>query len=103
MYLLYLDDSGSVKNKSDRHIVLAGIAIFERIPHWFSRELDNIAKRVWPSDPDSIEFHAVDMFSGKKHWRGVKKDVREQAYRDALDILVRSNQTRLFGKRLTYQ
>ena len=28
MYLLYLDNSGSVQNASDRHIVLAGLAVF---------------------------------------------------------------------------
>jgi uncharacterized protein DUF3800 len=97
MHLLYLDDSGSVQNKADRHIVLAGVAVFERIPHWFSRELDSIAKRVWPDDPDAIEFRASDMLTGRKHWRGVKRDTREQAYRDVLEILARSNQVRLFG------
>jgi hypothetical protein len=51
MYLLYLDDSGSVSNAADRHIVLAGIAVFERLPHWFSRSLDNIAKTVAPENP----------------------------------------------------
>ena len=30
MYVLYLDDSGSVKNPNERHFVLAGIAVFER-------------------------------------------------------------------------
>jgi hypothetical protein len=34
MYLLYLDDSGSVRNAADRHIVLAGLAVYERQPHW---------------------------------------------------------------------
>lgn len=97
MYLLYLDDSGSVKNPSDHHIVLAGVAVFERIPHWFSRELDSIAKRVWPADPDNIEFRSVNIFSGRKQWRAVKREDREQAYRDALDVLVRSNQPRLFA------
>ena len=30
MYLLYLDESGSVGNPNERHFVLAGIAVFER-------------------------------------------------------------------------
>lgn len=97
MHLLYLDDSGSVKNQSDHHIVLAGVAIFERVPHWLSLQMETIAKRVWPDDPDNIEFRSVNIFSGKKQWRAIKRDEREQAYRDALDILVRSNQARIFG------
>lgn len=97
MYLLYLDDSGSVKNPSDHHIILAGLSVFERIPHWFSREMDAIARRVWPSDPDNIEFRAVNIFSGRKQWRGIKREDRERAYRDALGLLAHSNQPRLFG------
>jgi len=27
MYLLYLDDSGSAQNASDRHIILVGLAV----------------------------------------------------------------------------
>lgn len=50
MYLLYLDDSGSADNPADRHVVLAGVALFERQPHWFSERLDALAQRVWP-DP----------------------------------------------------
>lgn len=97
MFLLYLDDSGSVKNQADHHIVLAGVSVFERVPHWFSREMDTIAKRIWPEDPDNLEFRAVNIFSGRKQWRGVGRIEREQAYRDALSILVRSNQPRIFG------
>jgi hypothetical protein len=44
MHLLYLGGSGSVRNASDRHIVLAGLAVFERLPQWFIQELDAIAR-----------------------------------------------------------
>ncbi len=73
MYLLYLDDSGSVQNASDRHIVLAGLAVFERKSHWFSSELDNIAARLWPSGPTSLEFRGTDIIGGKKQWRRLEK------------------------------
>lgn len=96
MHLLYLDDSGSVKNKSDRHIVLAGLAVFERQGHWISRALDNIAKEVWPDNPKGLEFRGSDMFSGRRHWRGQEFHVREKAYCDALSVLAR-NDVRLFG------
>ena len=70
MYLLYLDDSGSVQNPDDRHIILAGLAVFERQPHWFSEKLDAIAAKMWPENPSALEFRGTDIIGGKKHWRG---------------------------------
>lgn len=97
MYLFYLDDSGSVQNASDKHIVLAGIAIFERQPHWFSEKLDLIAERVWPTNPQNLEFRGTDILGGKKHWRGIGRSDREASYAEAMEILGRSNQIHIFG------
>ena len=97
MYLLYLDDSGSVKNASDRHIILAGLAVFERKGHWLSKGLDDLAAKAWPDSPKSLEFRGADIFSGKNHWRGIEKAPRIQLYREALEILARAAQVRLFG------
>ena len=97
MHLLYLDDSGSVGNPADRHIVLAGLAVGERDPHWIGRDLDTIAEKVWPDRPLSLEFRGADMFSGKKQWRGVEKVVRIDAYREALKAISVRRTVRLFG------
>jgi hypothetical protein len=97
MYLLYLDDSGSVQNASDRHVILAGLAVFERQPHWLSARLDAIAGQVWPDDPSHIEFRGADILGGKKHWRGVDREERISAYKDALGILGGSDLVHLFG------
>lgn len=97
MYLLYLDDSGSVANAADRHIILAGVAVFERQPHWFSERLDNIAQRVWPDGPETLEFRGADILGGKKQWRGVERGERRAAYCEALDILGRSRLAHLFA------
>jgi hypothetical protein len=97
MHLLYLDDSGSAGNASDRHIVLAGLAVYERLPYWFSARLDEIAKRIRPEDYQDLEFRGVDIFSGRKKWRKVKRELREPAYIDALTILGQSARVRLFG------
>ena len=97
MHLLYLDDSGSVGNAEDKHIILAGLAIFERQPHWFSQSLDQIAEKAWPAAPKEIEFRGADIFGGKKHWRGIAKSTRLELYQEALTVLGRSNQARLFG------
>lgn len=58
MYLLYLDDSGSAQNVNEPYLVLGGICIFEHQVNHFTQELDNIARRLNPADPDSVEFHA---------------------------------------------
>lgn len=97
MFLLYLDDSGSVQNAEDKHIVLAGVAVFERQPHWFSEKLDALAETIWPENPQSLEFRGVDILSGRKQWRGVARDRRAAAYRDALKILGDSHHVRIFA------
>jgi hypothetical protein len=97
MHLLYVDDSGSTQNAADHHIILAGVAVFERVPHWFSEQLDQIAKEIWPQDWQGIEFRGVDIFSGRKQWRGIAKEVRFEAYRRALKSLGNSDRVRLFG------
>ena len=97
MHLLYLDDSGSVQNSSDRHVILAGVSVFERQPHWLSRELDYIAAELWPDNPQGLEFRGADIRGGKRHWRGIARDDRESAYRKALTVLSRSPHVRLFA------
>ena len=97
MHLLYLDDSGSVANAQDEYIVLAGLSLFERQPHWHSAQLDQIAKEFWPDKPQALEFRGTDIMTGKKHWRGVGKADRSRAYREALGILSASKHVRLFG------
>lgn len=97
MHLLYLDDSGSVVNASDKYVVLAGVSAFERKPYFLCQQLDRIAENVWPDSPTTIEFRGVDMVSGRKHWRGVSKAVREQTLKDALALLLVGGHVRLWG------
>lgn len=97
MLLLYLDDSGSVRNPADSHVILAGLSVFQTKPYWLTQELDRIAARVWPEDHQTIEFRGSDMNSGRKHWRGIEKADRMQAFRDALDVLARDRSVTLFG------
>lgn len=48
IYILYLDDAGSVANPRKRYFVLAGIAIFERQIHWLAQGMER-----WPPLPDT--------------------------------------------------
>jgi hypothetical protein len=97
LHLLYLDDSGSAKNAQDRHVILAGVAVFERQPFWFSKQLDRLAAEISPEAPDSVEFRGGDIITGRKHWRKIPKDQRLDVYDRALDILKNSREARLFG------
>ncbi len=101
MYLLYLDDSGSVRNPNDQHIILAGICVYEQTPYWLSTQLDELAKEVWPNNPEnweSIEFRGNDIFAGRsKEWRGIDKAKRIEIYKKTLSIIAKSSNVRLFG------
>ena len=96
MHLLYLDDSGSVGNAADKHIILGGLSVHEKTPHWLGLKLDEIAERIWPDNPTGLEFRGADMFSGKKQWRGVGREDRDKAFCDALQIIANSTKVRLF-------
>lgn len=89
MYLLYLDDSGSVSDPKQQHFILAGLSVFERLPHWLEQELNQIALR-FARAPDclyDLELHASPMHSGKGVWRSHPKPDRIQAIKDALNIV----------------
>ncbi len=84
MYLLYLDESGSVKDASQQYFVLAGIAVFERQPHWLAEKLEALAARIDPADPASVELHGSPMLNGRGPWRRVPRADRIALMQEAL-------------------
>jgi hypothetical protein len=83
LYLLYLDDSGDAKDPTQHHVVLGGISLFERQVYWLAQRLESLAAEVSPHDPSLIEFHAYDIFHGRRPpWQGMSLSQR-------LDILRR--------------
>lgn len=85
MFLLYLDDAGSVASRSERHFVLSGVCLFERQVHFLSQSLDQLAETICPEDPQALEFHGSHMLPGKGFWRSIKsRDVRGGHIQDAL-------------------
>ena len=85
MYLLYLDDAGSLTDSSQRHFILAGIALFERQTHWLQTELDNLVGTLGHPDPDQLELHANQIFAGRNWWRRMpQRGQRRQVILDGL-------------------
>lgn len=87
MYLLYLDDSGSIGDKSTKFFVLAGFSIFERQTHWLDSSVTEIAKRFSPLNPECIELHASPMRVGREGWQNFAPADRVQAVVDVLHLL----------------
>ena len=65
MYLLYLDDSGSVGNKKEEYFVLGGLCVPETSIYWLTTKMNNLAKKINPKNPEKVEFHASEIFRGK--------------------------------------
>jgi hypothetical protein len=84
MYVLYLDDAGSVTNPKERHFVLAGIAIYEQQIHWLGQELERVAATTKHHTPDKLELHGNQILAGRNWWRSVEKDERRRVIRDSL-------------------
>lgn len=100
MHLLYLDESGSVADPSQKYFVLAGVSVFERKTHWVEQQLNQVAQRFAPHDPYSIELHGSPMRSGREGWKSHPLQDRLQAIKDALQVGVAdqpATQVRLFG------
>jgi hypothetical protein len=92
MYLLYLDDSGSAENKNEQYLVLGGIAAFERQVYFLDDDLHCLAQRFNQNEPDQIEFHASEIFSGRTDpWKSIRdKLARKQVLLDVLSVLARA-------------
>jgi hypothetical protein len=98
MHILYLDHSGAIEDPNQKHIVLAGISVFERQTYWLSRELDKIAARFNPADPDSVELHGSPMHGGRHEWRRFPVADRVRAISDSLALVAKSHPSNtLFG------
>lgn len=88
MYLLYLDESGNEDDPKDRHFVLGGVAVFERVTFFLSRYLDEVQTRHFPGI-QPIPFHASDIRTGKDFWRKVDPKVREIVLQDVAKVITR--------------
>lgn len=84
MYILYLDDAGSVGNPNEKHFILGGLCIFERQIHWLANELEKVAASSSHPQPETLELHGNQIFAGRKFWRSVQKPERSRIIRHGL-------------------
>lgn len=92
MYLLYLDDSGSIANANEEYFVLGGICIPERSIYWLTNQLDNLALEVNSAEPNTVEFHAADIFSGREQpWKNLNRNDRINMIKRVLNVLQAAN------------
>jgi hypothetical protein len=96
LYLLYVDDSGSVNDKSCNYCVLAGFAAYETRTFWIGKAIEDIISTYLPVYPE-IELHGSPMRSGKGVWRGIPKDIREHIIIDVLRLVSSDSSIRLFA------
>lgn len=98
MHLLYADEAGTTTDPTQRFFVLAGISVFERQSYWVSEQMDNIAARFNPDDPNSVELHGSPMLNGQKFWRQFSVPERIKAIKDCLESFAKSHVTNnIFG------
>lgn len=88
MYILYLDDSGSIANRQERVFVLGGIIVPEEKRYWINKHMDELAEKIDADDPLSVEFHACDIFSGRKDpWKSfTNKESKIEIIKDVLQV-----------------
>ncbi|MGH7773272.1 MAG: DUF3800 domain-containing protein [Candidatus Binatia bacterium] len=89
MYLLYLDESGNEGDAKDKHFVLAGIAVFERVTFFLSKYLDEVQTRHFPGI-QPIPFHASHIRSGMDFWRKVTPELRTKVLQDVGKVITRA-------------
>lgn len=91
MYLLYLDDSGSASNANEEYLVLGGICVFEPQVNHFTSELDTIAERIHPTNPDGVEFHASAAYAGRvPPFDAMSRDERRAIIKEVLSVFADS-------------
>ena len=97
MHLLYVDESGSTTDASQRYFVLAGVAVFERVTHWIEKDLDDLVRTVEPSSPQDVELHGAPMRSGQKFWRKFPLEQRIELIKKGLGCVKSRSKARLFA------
>lgn len=73
-------------------MVLGGLAVFETTVYHLSTELDKLALSIDPINPNSVEFHASEIFSRRTApWAKMSKSEAQGVIKAVLKIVANSN------------
>jgi hypothetical protein len=101
MYILYIDDSGSVANANEQYFVLAGLAVYEKTIFHLIDQSDKCVADFQLGDEGDIELHATDIYGGRGFpWKQIKsRPEREGMIQSVMKIITdqRSNAVKLFA------
>ncbi|HEX8339393.1 MAG TPA: DUF3800 domain-containing protein, partial [Tepidisphaeraceae bacterium] len=100
MHILYVDDSGSVSDPTQRYFVLGAVSVFERGIYHLIQQADECIATFGFSDGADVELHATDMYGGRgQPWSSIKKRAdRENLIHCSLATLTNASQSvRLFA------
>ena len=100
MYVLYLDDAGSVKNRNENHFVLAGIALHESQINRLQDSLEDLVRTLGHPRPETLELHGNVILNGRGWWRGVPSERRRGIITSGLNTAfgLAPRRWRLFGE-----
>ncbi len=88
MYLLYLDESGDANGwQSQKHFVLAGVAVYENLIAALDREIQRIQEKYFPGVTIPIAFHATDIRRGKGQFEQFQPSRREEILNDIYGLI----------------
>lgn len=99
MHILYVDDSGTVSDPTERHFVLGGVSVFERGLFHQIKLADDCVASFNLGDAHDIELHGSAMYAGRDSvWRTVRsRSDRERMIQSALATLKGHASVRLFA------
>lgn len=86
---MYIDESGDPEGSGTRYFVLGGLAVFERVTYFLSRNLDQVLQEHVGTK--SVFLHAAAIRAGRGRWRKIPRDKREAVLLDTGRVLRESN------------
>ena len=99
MHILYVDESGDGGSApgSSRHLVLCGAAMHEGQWRKLTQQLDEIQAANFPTAGAFLEFHASEMCTGARSFRGLPHLARTKAIHELYDLVSRTHGLTLFA------
>ncbi len=99
MHILYVDESGDggTAAGSSHHLVLCGAAMHEGQWRGLTKQLDEIQARNFPTAGAFLEFHASEMRTGARSFRGLPRPARDQAIREVYEVISKARGLTLFS------